>query len=161
MALTCGGLLELPPVLGCSSPVPAEEVVLVADGVDNLSFAADSWLSRDQTRSWSRTRRLHHLLLTTPVGISACSVLLCHISRHVTPPAMSDKVVFKKSTSRPVQRARDVDVDPNSGEPPTADAPITLASKLKSKAKRTQPKSRLSFGADDEVSVLRPSPRPP
>ena len=66
---------------------------------------------------------------------------------------MSDKVVFKKSASRPAQRARDDD----GGEPSTVNSPISLASKLKSKAKRAQPKSRLSFGADDEVSVLQPA----
>lgn len=66
---------------------------------------------------------------------------------------MSDKVVFKKSTSRPAQRARDVDADRDSDEPATMNTPMTLASKLKSKTKRAQPKSRLSFGADDEVRV--------
>ncbi|KAG8214632.1 nineteen complex-related protein 2-domain-containing protein [Butyriboletus roseoflavus] len=65
---------------------------------------------------------------------------------------MSDQVIFKKSTSRPVQRARDLDLDLDSDEPSTANTPITLASKLKSKAKRAHPKSRLSFGADDEAS---------
>ncbi|KAF8442882.1 nineteen complex-related protein 2-domain-containing protein, partial [Boletus edulis BED1] len=65
---------------------------------------------------------------------------------------MSDKVVFKKSASRPSQRARDVNVDHDSGEPSTADAPISLASKIKSKTRRAQPKSRLSFGVDDEVA---------
>ncbi|KAH0832088.1 GCFC-domain-containing protein [Lanmaoa asiatica] len=65
---------------------------------------------------------------------------------------MSDKVVFKKSTSRPAQRARDVDVDLDSGELSIANTPITLASKLKSKTRRAQPKSRLSFGADDEAA---------
>ncbi|KAG6377125.1 nineteen complex-related protein 2-domain-containing protein [Boletus reticuloceps] len=65
---------------------------------------------------------------------------------------MSDQVIFKKSASRPSQRARDVDVDHDSGEPSTADAPISLASKIKSKTRRAQPKSRLSFGVDDEVA---------
>lgn len=74
---------------------------------------------------------------------------------------MADEVVFKKSSSRPAQRARDVDADVDSAEPSTSDAPITFASKLKSKAKRVQPKSRLSFGVDDEVCVLYPSLDPP
>ncbi|KAF8551693.1 GCFC-domain-containing protein [Imleria badia] len=64
---------------------------------------------------------------------------------------MSNKVVFKKSASRPAQRARDVDADVDS-EPSTADTPLSLASRLKSKAKRAQPKSRLSFGVDDEAA---------
>lgn len=72
---------------------------------------------------------------------------------------MSDKVVFKKSTSRPAQRARDVDAEADNGEPSTADTPISLASKLKSKAKRAQPKSRLSFGVDDEVKPVTAQPR--
>lgn len=71
---------------------------------------------------------------------------------------MSDKVVFKKSTSRPAQRARDVDAEADNGEPSTADTPISLASKLKSKAKRAQPKSRLSFGVDDEVKPVTAQP---
>lgn len=63
---------------------------------------------------------------------------------------MSDKVVFKKSTSRPAQRARDLDLDLDSAEL----SPVTLASKLKAKAKRAQPRPRLSFGAEDEVCTL-------
>ena len=144
MALTRGGLLELPPVVGCPSPVPAKEIVLVVDG----GFAGDRGLSRHQTRSWSR----RHSSMTTPRGNYDPLASHCHTQRHVTPP-MSDKVVFKKSASRPAQRARDDD----GGEPSTVNSPISLASKLKSKAKRAQPKSRLSFGADDEVSVLQPA----
>lgn len=85
----------------------------------------------------------------------------CHTTRHVTFPLMSDKVTFKKSTSRPAQRTRDVDADHDDGEQSTTDTPISLVSKLKSKAKRSQPKSRLSFGVDDGVSVLHPSLDPP
>ena len=94
------------------------------------------------------------------VGNTISSTLT--LSHRVTsrPPSMSDKVVFKKSASRPAQRARDLDLDLDSTEPSTADTPITLASKLKSKAKRAQPKSRLSFGADDEVCALQSSPVP-
>lgn len=82
VALTCGGLLELPPVLGCSSLVPAKEVVLVVDGADDLCFAAGRWLSRHDTRSWSRTRWLRHLLMTTPRGNFNPRASRCHA--HVT-----------------------------------------------------------------------------
>ncbi|KAG9315745.1 GCFC-domain-containing protein [Chiua virens] len=62
---------------------------------------------------------------------------------------MSDKVLFKKSASRPAQRVRDVDAEPDNDEPSTSSI---LASKFKSRSKRAQPKSRLSFGVDDEAT---------
>lgn len=73
---------------------------------------------------------------------------------------MSDSpVIFKRSKSKPGQRARQKSPDANDA---TSDftsqgdeSPITLASKLKNKAKRAKPKSRLSFGGDDdEVCVI-------
>jgi hypothetical protein len=78
-ALTRGGLLELPPVVGCSSLVPAEEVVLV----DDLRFAAGRWLSRHESRSWSWTRWLRH---SSTRGNSDLLASHCHIPRHVTRP---------------------------------------------------------------------------
>ncbi|KAF9241159.1 GCFC-domain-containing protein [Melanogaster broomeanus] len=71
-----------------------------------------------------------------------------------------DPVIFKKSKSRPGQRARDSanDTEETSREPVEADleSPISLASKLKSKVKRSKPKSRLSFGGDEEASEGEP-----
>jgi GC-rich sequence DNA-binding factor len=73
---------------------------------------------------------------------------------------MSDSpVIFKRSKSKPGQRARQKSPDGNNV---TSDftsqgdeSPITLASKLKNKAKRAKPKSKLSFGGDDdEVCVI-------
>jgi hypothetical protein len=73
-------------------------------------------------------------------------------------PTMSDAspTIFKRK-SKPSQRQRDKSPD-DTEQPPLAgdsgrDSPITLAAKLKIKAKRAQPKSRLSFGADDEVCI--------
>lgn len=81
--------------------------------------------------------------------------------------SMSDSpVIFKRTKSKPSQRARkkspDADDTATAGE--TSDytsqgggggeSPITLASKLKNKAKKAKTKSRLSFGGnDDEVRV--------
>lgn len=65
-------------MLGCSSPVPTEEVVLIVDGVDDLGFAADRWLSRDQT--WSRTRQLRHFVNDNTRG--NLSLLSPHIVTH-------------------------------------------------------------------------------
>ncbi|KAF8842200.1 hypothetical protein BDN67DRAFT_1038818 [Paxillus ammoniavirescens] len=69
-------------------------------------------------------------------------------------------VVFKKSKSRPGQRARDSanDTEETSQHLGEADidSPISLASKLKSRVKRSKPKSRLSFGGDDEVGEGEP-----
>jgi hypothetical protein len=71
----------------------------------------------------------------------------------------SSSVIFKKSRSRPGQRAREKSPD---GVSQTAseragsaeESPLALASKLKNKAKRTKPKSTLSFGGDEEVRVF-------
>jgi hypothetical protein len=77
---------------------------------------------------------------------------------------MSDSpVIFKRSKTKPGQRARQKSPDANDA---TSDftsqgdeSPITLASKLKNKAKRAKPKSKLSFGGDDDevcvITVLR------
>ncbi|KAH7927764.1 hypothetical protein BV22DRAFT_1006330 [Leucogyrophana mollusca] len=63
-------------------------------------------------------------------------------------------LIFKRTKSRPGQRAREPSPDHSAVADPPRDgpeeSPITLASKLKNKVKRTKPKSRLSFGGDDE-----------
>src|ERR1700735_2700946 len=74
---------------------------------------------------------------------------------------MSDSpVIFKRSSKqKPGQRARQK--SPDSNDTTASDftsqagdeSPITLASKLKNKAKRSKPKSRLSFGGDDDTEV--------
>lgn len=65
-----------------------------------------------------------------------------------------EPVIFKRSKSKPAQRARQVtDKDDEHAVQETAEeSPSTLASKLKNKAKRAK-KSKLSFGGDDEVGV--------
>ncbi|KAH7914293.1 nineteen complex-related protein 2-domain-containing protein [Hygrophoropsis aurantiaca] len=63
-------------------------------------------------------------------------------------------VIFKRTKRKAGQRTRDASPDHAEITSMPADggeeSPITLASKLKNKVKRTQPKSRLSFGGDDE-----------
>ncbi|KAH7885246.1 GCFC-domain-containing protein [Phlebopus sp. FC_14] len=62
-------------------------------------------------------------------------------------------VIFKKTKSRAGQRARDDAADqsvPELAQEDDNESPITLASKLKTKVKRSKPKSKLSFGGDDE-----------
>lgn len=70
---------------------------------------------------------------------------------------MSDSsVIFKRTKSKPSQRARAKSPDVNETETDQnsqTDSPITLASKLKNKAKRAKPKSRLSFGGEDDTEV--------
>lgn len=70
-----------------------------------------------------------------------------------TPP-----LIFKRTKAKPAQRARQTspDNDTESGPQTTEDdSPSILITKLKNKVKRAKPKSRLSFGGDeDEVCVL-------
>jgi GC-rich sequence DNA-binding factor len=72
---------------------------------------------------------------------------------------MSDSpVIFKRSKPKPGQRAREKSPDTNDAASDVTsqagdESPITLASKLKNKAKRSKPKSRLSFGGDDDTEV--------
>jgi len=72
---------------------------------------------------------------------------------------MSDSpVIFKRSKLKAGQRAREQSPDTNDAASDVTsqagdDSPITLASKLKNKAKRSKPKSRLSFGGDDDNEV--------
>lgn len=81
-------------------------------------------------------------------------------NRHYDLSLMSDSpVIFKRSKTKPGQRARQKSPDANDATsdftPQGDESPITLASKLKNKAKRAKPKSRLSFGGDDdEVCVI-------
>jgi GC-rich sequence DNA-binding factor len=67
---------------------------------------------------------------------------------------MSDStpLIFKRK-SKPTARARASSPEPDTNDS-GIESPSTLASRLKNKAKRAKPKSRLSFGADeDEVCV--------
>jgi GC-rich sequence DNA-binding factor len=70
----------------------------------------------------------------------------------------SSPVIFKRSKPKPGQRARQK--SPNANDtasdftsPAEDGSPITLASKLKNKVKRSKPKSRLSFGGEDDTEV--------
>ncbi|KAF9468648.1 nineteen complex-related protein 2-domain-containing protein [Collybia nuda] len=66
-----------------------------------------------------------------------------------TPP-----IIFKRK-AKPAPRTRQSSPE-NGGEagttPAVDDSPSTLAARLKNKAKKSQPKSRLSFGGDEEES---------
>lgn len=68
---------------------------------------------------------------------------------------MSDQpVIFKRTKSakqQPIQRTRDTDDDITDQTEQDTQSPINLAAKLK---KRTKLKSRLSFGADDDVRCI-------
>src|SRR5882672_6498377 len=72
---------------------------------------------------------------------------------------MSDNpVIFKRSKPKPGQRTRQKSPDSNDTASDITsqagdESPITLAAKLKNKAKRSKPKSRLSFGGDDDTEV--------
>lgn len=73
---------------------------------------------------------------------------------------MSDSpVIFKRTKSKPGQRTRQKSQDANDNTSASEfatqgdESPITLASKLKSKVKRAKPKSRLSFGGDEDTEV--------
>ena len=73
---------------------------------------------------------------------------------------MESPVKFKRkgNAANPVQRVRQkspelqsrTDTDREVAAP-VEDSPSTLASKLKKKIQKSRPKSRLSFGGDDEV----------
>lgn len=71
-------------------------------------------------------------------------------------------VVFKRTKSKPAQRARTStpDVVESTGDGEVADvdeSPSTLATKLKKRIKtREKPKSRLSFGADEVRRRIAP-----
>ncbi|KAJ3572963.1 hypothetical protein NP233_g2748 [Leucocoprinus birnbaumii] len=68
-------------------------------------------------------------------------------------------LIFKRTKSKPAQRKRDISPDDAKAErkdqeelkdASTEDSPSTLATKLKTKAKKNKAKSKLSFGGDDE-----------
>ena len=66
-------------------------------------------------------------------------------------------LIFKRKKAKSAQRTRDASPENDSATTTQGagdDSPSILATKLKNKVKRAQPKSRLSFGgADDEVCV--------
>lgn len=67
--------------------------------------------------------------------------------------------MFKKPKSKLTPRGREKSPEDTSqttsGNGETVEeSPIALASRLKNKAKRTKPKSTLSFGGDEEVRVF-------
>lgn len=69
--------------------------------------------------------------------------------------------MFKKPRSRLAPRGREKspeDISQTTSEKGESveESPIALASRLKNKAKRTKPKSTLSFGGDEEVHVFTP-----
>lgn len=66
-------------------------------------------------------------------------------------------VIFKRSKTKTTARSRQLSPETNaenSGPEVSENSPSTLATKLKNKIKKAKPKSRLSFGGDEEVSHL-------
>ncbi|KAM6494395.1 Nineteen complex-related protein 2 domain containing protein [Amanita muscaria] len=62
-----------------------------------------------------------------------------------TPP-----VIFKRSKAKPAGRTRSTSPKGVSVQENEQESPSTLATKLKNKVKKSRPKSKLSFGGDDE-----------
>ena len=63
-------------------------------------------------------------------------------------------LIFKRGKTKPTVRTRQTSPENETDFNASAtaeDSPSTLATKLKNKVKRTRPKSRLSFGAEEEV----------
>jgi hypothetical protein len=78
--------------------------------------------------------------------------------------SMDSPVIFKRkgNAAKPVQRVREKspevqsETDTDGGSAPETaveESPSTLATKLKKKIQKSRPKSRLSFGGDDEVRI--------
>lgn len=61
-----------------------------------------------------------------------------------TPP-----LIFKRK-SKPAQRTRPSSPEPDVNDTGGNESPSTLVTKLKTKVKKARPKSRLSFGGDDD-----------
>lgn len=101
----------------------------------------------------------HHNVVTAPDVPCSVSPFFTFVLDSLPPPhklpvTMSTGPVAFKRRAKPSTRKREVDSDTDGAtEVPseTADeSPITLATKLK---KRAKPKSRLSFGAEEEVRL--------
>lgn len=76
---------------------------------------------------------------------------------------MDSPVIFKRKANavKPLPRARERSPETGTQES-VEESPSTLATKLKKKIQKSKPKSKLSFGGDDEVrhnisGVLRSS----
>lgn len=98
-------------------------------------------------------------------GTQTCSELPC-VAWSLPRPAMTTSespplASIKRLKSKPTQRTRPSSPDPeltaNHDEQTSAvsrsSSPSVLAAKLKSKVKKAQPKSRLSFGGADDEEV--------
>ena len=72
--------------------------------------------------------------------------------------ASTTPLIFKRTKAKPAARARQTlpeNEDDSSVRAGEDGSPSTLATKLKNKVKRSKPRSRLSFGGDDdEVRVF-------
>ena len=63
-------------------------------------------------------------------------------------------LIFKRNKTKPTVRTRQTSPENETDVTASAtaeDSPSTLATKLKNKVKRMRPKSRLSFGEEEEV----------
>lgn len=63
-----------------------------------------------------------------------------------TPP-----VIFKRTKAKPAGRTRPASPESTKDGGDPENPPITLATKVKNKVKKSQPKSKLSFGGEEEV----------
>ncbi|KAF8726431.1 hypothetical protein AX14_004859 [Amanita brunnescens Koide BX004] len=61
-----------------------------------------------------------------------------------------DHVIFKRTKAKPAVRTRPTSPEPTKDQEDPEDAPITLATKIKNKVKKSRPKSKLSFGDEEE-----------
>jgi GC-rich sequence DNA-binding factor len=65
-----------------------------------------------------------------------------------------DHVIFKRTKAKPAVRTRPTSPEPTKDQEDSEDSPITLATKIKNKVKKSRPKSKLSFGDEEEVGPL-------
>ena len=65
-----------------------------------------------------------------------------------------DSVIFKRTKTKSAGRTRPASPEPTKDGKDSEDSPITLATKVKNKVKKSRPKSKLSFGGEEEVGEL-------
>ena len=60
-------------------------------------------------------------------------------------------VIFKRTKAKSAGRTRPTSPEPSKDGGDPEDPPVTLATKVKNKVKKSRPKSKLSFGGEEEV----------
>jgi GC-rich sequence DNA-binding factor len=74
-----------------------------------------------------------------------------NVTRNVYQTMSDAPVIFKRTKTKPVQRSRQTSQEATIESRDEGESPSTLATKLK---KRDKPKSKLSFGAYEDVRGL-------